>query len=46
VGGEYAHAEARKCPTLDGVVARDVNGKEMRYPINLTPEEKEIARKV
>jgi inositol hexakisphosphate/diphosphoinositol-pentakisphosphate kinase len=23
VGSDYAHAEARKCPTLDGVVNRD-----------------------
>lgn len=46
MGGEYAHAEARKCPTLDGVVLRDASGKEVRYPVNLTPEEKEIARKV
>ena len=40
VGGDYAHAEARKCPTLDGIVLRDGNGKEVRYPVNLTPEEK------
>ena len=46
VGGEYAHAEARKCPTLDGVVQRDNNGKEVRYPVNLTQEEKEIARNI
>jgi inositol hexakisphosphate/diphosphoinositol-pentakisphosphate kinase len=46
VGGDYAHAEARKCPTLDGVVQRDNNGKEVRYLVNLTHEEKEIARKI
>ena len=44
VGGDYAHAEARKCPTLDGIVLRDDNGKEVRYPVNLTNEEKQIAR--
>lgn len=36
VGGEYAHAEARKCPSLDGVVQRDKCGKEVRYPVMLT----------
>ncbi|CDW83263.1 inositol hexakisphosphate and diphosphoinositol-pentakisphosphate kinase 1 [Stylonychia lemnae] len=46
VGADYAHAEARKCPTLDGIVQRDENGKEVRYPVNLTQGEKEIARKI
>lgn len=40
------HAEARKSPTLDGVVQRNENGKEKRYPIFLTPEEKFIAQKI
>ena len=45
VGEDYAHAEARKCPSIDGVVARDdITGKEVRYPVNLTSQEKEIAR--
>lgn len=46
VGPEYAHAEARKSPVLDGVVTRDEDGKEMRVPVVLTPREKEIARRV
>jgi len=46
VGPDYAHAEARKCPSLDGIVTRDENGKEVRYPVNLTQQEKEIARKI
>ena len=46
VGEEYAHAEARKSPSLDGVVQRDANGKEVRYPVMLSFEEKEIARKI
>ena len=46
VGEDYAHAEARKSPTLDGVVQRTLEGKEVRYPVNLTQEEKEIARKI
>ena len=46
IGENYAHAEARKSPTLDGKVNRTPEGKEVRYPINLTPKEKEIARKI
>jgi len=46
VGPNYAHAEARKSPTLDGVVQRTPDGKEVRYPVTLTPEEKLIARKI
>jgi inositol hexakisphosphate/diphosphoinositol-pentakisphosphate kinase len=46
IGPEYAHAEARKSPVLDGVVHRNSDGKEYRYPIMLSAEEKKIARKV
>jgi len=46
VGPDYAHAEARKSPVVDGRVQRDESGKEVRYPVLLTPEEKEIARRV
>lgn len=46
VGPEYAHAEARKSPSLDGKVERDSQGKEIRYPVILNPYEKEIAHKV
>ena len=46
VGPEYAHAEARKSPALDGKVERDKNGKEIRYPVLLSAKEKHIARKV
>jgi len=47
VGLDYAHAEARKCPSLDGKVHRDaITNKEVRYPVNLTTDEKTIARKV
>ncbi|XP_015794650.1 inositol hexakisphosphate and diphosphoinositol-pentakisphosphate kinase isoform X3 [Tetranychus urticae] len=46
VGPDYAHAEARKSPALDGKVERDKDGKEIRYPIILSNAEKLIARKV
>ena len=46
IGPEYAHAEARKSPSLDGKVQRSSDGKEIRYPINLTPQEKDFARKI
>lgn len=46
IGPDYAHAEARKAPVLDGRVIRDGDGKEIRYPVVLSTYEKEIARKV
>ncbi|KAH9556340.1 hypothetical protein CY35_07G021800 [Sphagnum magellanicum] len=46
VGPEYAHAEARKSPVVDGVVMRSADGKEVRYPVLLTPVEKQMAREV
>lgn len=47
VGEDYAHAEARKCPSLDGIVQRNsITGKEVRYPVNLTSFEKEMARRI
>ncbi|KAJ6224578.1 hypothetical protein RDWZM_003123 [Blomia tropicalis] len=46
VGPDYAHAEARKSPALDGKVERDKEGKEVRYPVMLSNAEKMIARNV
>ncbi|KAK9917336.1 hypothetical protein WJX75_003277 [Coccomyxa subellipsoidea] len=46
VGPRYAHAEARKSPVVDGKVTRSADGKELRFPVLLSPQEKEIARMV
>lgn len=46
VGPDYGHAEARKSPTVDGRVERGVDGKEVRFPVILTLQEKEIARRI
>jgi len=46
VGPRYAHAEARKSPVVDGKVMRTADGKEVRFPVLLNPQEKETARMV
>mmetsp|Transcript_13732 Transcript_13732/g.24396 ORF Transcript_13732/g.24396 Transcript_13732/m.24396 type:complete len:1129 (+) Transcript_13732:620-4006(+) len=46
VDSTYAHSEARKSPAIDGVVSRNENGFEIRYPILLNNVEKEIANRV
>jgi inositol hexakisphosphate/diphosphoinositol-pentakisphosphate kinase len=46
VGPDYGHAEARKSPVVDGKVNRDSAGLEVRFPVILSPLEKDIARKV
>ncbi len=44
MGSRYAHAEARKSPVVDGRVLRTNEGKEMRFPVLLSPQEKDVAR--
>jgi len=46
IGPNYAHGEVRKSPAVDGIVARNPDGKEMRLLTLLTSEERDIARRI
>ena len=46
VGPNYAYAESRKSPWVDGIVERDSKGKEVRYVVSLTEEEKSFGSRI
>ena len=46
VGPRYAHAEARKSPVVDGKVTRSADGKELRFPVLLSPQARRICTQV
>jgi hypothetical protein len=46
IGDNYAYAEMRKAPAVDGIVERTADGKEVRIITTLNEEERMISRRI